>query len=94
MACSRPGRWPSSPPHLGAGARVASVGAKLGASWNVIINFFVRCAGRPYTTTFRGRDRPRRELERYADAIRHRDLALGGACVAWGTISAKGRAGS
>jgi ubiquinone/menaquinone biosynthesis C-methylase UbiE len=72
--------------HLGPGGRVASVGAKFGARWNVIVNLFVRRAARPYVTTFDGLDRPWRELERYAGPMEHKDLALGGAYVAWGTI--------
>ena len=71
--------------HLKPDARVASVGGKLGARWNVLVNFFVRRAARPYMTTFRGLDRPWRELERHAE-VRHRDLALGGAYVAWGRL--------
>jgi ubiquinone/menaquinone biosynthesis C-methylase UbiE len=76
--------------HLRPDARVASVGAKLGASWNVIVNFFVRRAARPYMTTFEGLDRPWRELEQHAGEMRHRDLAVGGAYVAWGRITDEG----
>jgi ubiquinone/menaquinone biosynthesis C-methylase UbiE len=53
--------------HLRPGARVASVGAKLGARWNVVVNFFVRRTARPYVTTFRGLDRPWRGLELYGE---------------------------
>ena len=77
--------------HLHRGARVASVGAKFGARWNVVVNFFVRRSARSYITTFEGLDRPWRELERYAGEMRHRDLALGGAYVAWGEVSAGAR---
>lgn len=76
--------------HLAAGARVASVGAKYGARWNVIVNFLVRRAARPYMTTFRGMERPWRELERYAGELQSKDLALGGAYVAWGAVPAEG----
>jgi SAM-dependent methyltransferase len=72
--------------HLRPGARLASVGAKLGARWNLPVNFFVRRAARPYVTTFHGLDRPWRELERYA-AIQQRSLALGGAYLAWGQLT-------
>jgi ubiquinone/menaquinone biosynthesis C-methylase UbiE len=72
--------------HLKPGARVASVGGKLGARWNVVVNLFVRRAARGYMTTFRGLDRPWRELERHAGRMEHRDLALGGAYVAWGAV--------
>jgi demethylmenaquinone methyltransferase/2-methoxy-6-polyprenyl-1,4-benzoquinol methylase len=72
--------------HLAPGARVASVGAKLGARWNVIVNFFVRRAARSYITTFRGLDRPWGELERHTGSMAHRDLALGGAYLAWGRL--------
>ena len=51
--------------HLRQGARVVSTGAKLGASWNLPVNFVVRRAARPYMTTFAGLDRPWRELERH-----------------------------
>jgi ubiquinone/menaquinone biosynthesis C-methylase UbiE len=69
------------------GARVASVGGKLAARWNVLVNAAVRRSARPYMTTFRGLDRPWRELERYAGDMQHRSLALGGAYVAWGAIA-------
>jgi ubiquinone/menaquinone biosynthesis C-methylase UbiE len=72
--------------HLKPSARVASVGAKLGARWNVAVNFFVRRTARDYVTTFSGLDRPWRELERYTGPMEHRDLALGGAYLAWGVI--------
>jgi SAM-dependent methyltransferase len=75
--------------NLREGARVASVGAKLGPRWNVPVNFFVRRAARPYLTTFSGLDRPWRELERYTGEMQHRSLALGGAHVAWGRIIRK-----
>jgi hypothetical protein len=68
------------------GARVASVGAKYGSRWNVPVNFFVRRAARPYMTTLEGLDRPWRTLERYAADLKSRDLALGGAYVAAGSI--------
>lgn len=76
--------------HLRPGARVSSVGAKYGARWNVLVNFFVRRAARPYVTTFDGLDRPWRELDRYTSGMPSKDLALGGAYVASGTISAEG----
>ena len=76
--------------HLRPGARVASVGGKYGARWNVIVNFFVRRAARPYMTTFEGLDRPWRELERYTDGMPAKELALGGAYVASGTITEDG----
>jgi hypothetical protein len=77
--------------HLVPGARVASVGAKLGASWNVLVNFFVRRSARPYKTTFEGLDRPWRILERYTGAVEVRDLALGGAHVASAAVTAEDR---
>jgi demethylmenaquinone methyltransferase/2-methoxy-6-polyprenyl-1,4-benzoquinol methylase len=73
------------------GARVASAGGKLAGRWNLVVNAAVRRSARPYMTTFRGLDRPWRELERYAGQMRHRPLAFGGAYVAWGEISADGR---
>jgi ubiquinone/menaquinone biosynthesis C-methylase UbiE len=72
--------------HLKPGARVTSVGAKLGPRWNVIVNYFVRRAAHSYITTFSGLDRPWRELERHTGTMQHRDLAFGGAHLAWGTI--------
>jgi demethylmenaquinone methyltransferase/2-methoxy-6-polyprenyl-1,4-benzoquinol methylase len=72
--------------NLSPGARVASVGAKYAAGWNPVVNFFVRRAARPYLTTFRGLDRPWRELERHTGEMQHRSLALGGAYVAWGAV--------
>jgi ubiquinone/menaquinone biosynthesis C-methylase UbiE len=77
--------------HLRPGARVASVGAKLGARWNVAVNFFVRRAARPYVTTFEGLDWPWRELERYTGEMRSAELALGGAYVAWGEVTSRRR---
>jgi SAM-dependent methyltransferase len=76
--------------NLRPGARVSSVGAKFGARWNVLVNVGVRISARPYVTTFRGLDRPWRELERYAGTMEHRALALGGAYVAWGRVTADG----
>jgi demethylmenaquinone methyltransferase/2-methoxy-6-polyprenyl-1,4-benzoquinol methylase len=73
--------------HLKPGARVASVGGKLGARWNVLVNLFVQRAARNYMTTFRGLDRPWRELERHTGPLEHRDLALGGAYLAWGELT-------
>jgi ubiquinone/menaquinone biosynthesis C-methylase UbiE len=67
--------------HLTPGARVASVGAKY-AGRNPVVNFFVRRTARPYVSTFRGLDRPWRELERYVTDLEVRNLALGGAYVA------------
>ena len=69
------------------GGRVSSVGAKFGARWNVVVNFFVRRSAAPYVTTFDGLDRPWRILERYMESIEIRDLALGGAYVASGRIT-------
>jgi ubiquinone/menaquinone biosynthesis C-methylase UbiE len=77
--------------HLTPGARVASVGAKLAASWNLPVNFVVRRAARPYISTFRNLDAPWRELERHVDDLRIEQLALGGAYVAWGQVSATRR---
>jgi ubiquinone/menaquinone biosynthesis C-methylase UbiE len=68
--------------HLKPGARVASVGAKLAGGWSPLVNFFVRRSAQPYMTTFRGLDRPWRELERYVSGVHVRSLALGGAFVA------------
>jgi SAM-dependent methyltransferase len=70
------------------GARVASVGAKLAGRWNFIVNAGVRMSARPYMTTFAGLDRPWRELERYTGEMEYRSLALGGAYVAWGRVTA------
>ena len=66
---------------------MVSTGAKLGARWNLPVNFVVRRAATPYVTTFAGLDRPWRELERHAPGMKHRDLALGGAYVVWGEIA-------
>ena len=68
--------------HLKPGARVSSVGAKLAGGWSPIVNFFVRRSARPYVTTFRGLDRPWRELDHYTADMEIRSLALGGAYVA------------
>jgi demethylmenaquinone methyltransferase/2-methoxy-6-polyprenyl-1,4-benzoquinol methylase len=68
--------------HLKPGARVSSVGAKLAGGWSPLVNFFVRRSARPYVTTFRGLDRPWRELERYVDELHVKSLALGGAYLA------------
>jgi ubiquinone/menaquinone biosynthesis C-methylase UbiE len=68
--------------HLKPGARLASVGAKLAGGWSPLVNLFVRRSARPYMTTFRGLDRPWRELERYVHEIDVTSLALGGAYVA------------
>jgi ubiquinone/menaquinone biosynthesis C-methylase UbiE len=76
--------------HLRPGARVASVGAKLAPPWAFPVNFVVRRQARPYMTTFRGLDRPWRELERYTDEMRQYSMALGGAYVAWAVATAKG----
>jgi SAM-dependent methyltransferase len=76
--------------HLRPRARLASVGAKLAPRWAFPVNFVVRRQARPYMTTFRGLDRPWRELERYTDEMRHSSMALGGAYVAWGTANAEG----
>jgi ubiquinone/menaquinone biosynthesis C-methylase UbiE len=73
--------------HLKPGGRVSSVGAKYGARWNFIVNFFVRRAARPYVTTFEGLDHPWRNLERYAPSLEARDLALGGAYLASGPVA-------
>jgi ubiquinone/menaquinone biosynthesis C-methylase UbiE len=73
---------------LRAGARVASVGAKLAGRWSVVVNAAVRRSARPYMTTFRGLDRPWRELERYADEMQHQSLAFGGAYVASNRVTA------
>lgn len=75
--------------HLRSGARVASVGAKLAGGWSPIVNYFVRRAARPYMTTFRGLDRPWRELERYTGEMKPRSLALGGAYVVSGVVRAQ-----
>ncbi len=77
--------------HLRAGARVASTGAKLATAWNFPVNSFVRRAARDYLTTFRGLDRPWRELERYAGQMSQDSLAMGGAYVAWGRITGGSR---
>jgi ubiquinone/menaquinone biosynthesis C-methylase UbiE len=67
--------------HLKPGARVASVGVKLGARWNLPVNAFVRRSARLYMTTFHGLDRPWRELESYVTDLHVRSLAFGGAYV-------------
>jgi hypothetical protein len=61
---------------------VSSVGAKLAGGWSPLVNFFVRRSARPYVTTFRGLERPWRELERYVNEFDVKSLALGGAYVA------------
>ena len=70
--------------HLRPGAGLASTGAKL--SGNPVVDFFVRRSARPYVTTFRGLDRPWRELERHAGPLESESLAFGGAYVAWGRL--------
>jgi demethylmenaquinone methyltransferase/2-methoxy-6-polyprenyl-1,4-benzoquinol methylase len=76
--------------HLEPGARVASVGGKLAGGWSPLVNFVVRRQARAYMTTFRGLARPWRELERYCTDIETKSLALGGAYIAVGTVSADG----
>lgn len=76
--------------HLRPGARVASVGAKLARGWSPLVNFFVRRSARPYVTTFRGLDRPWRELERYVHGFDVKSLALGGAYVASARVTDEG----
>lgn len=76
--------------HLRPNARVASVGAKLGARWHLPVNFFVRRSARDYVTTFRGLECPWRELEPYTGDMQSQSLALGGAHLAWGRITAEG----
>lgn len=68
------------------GARVASTGAKFPGRCNLPVNLVVRLVARPYVTTYRGLDRPWRELERRIGPIEHRSLAAGSAYVAWGTF--------
>jgi ubiquinone/menaquinone biosynthesis C-methylase UbiE len=68
--------------HLERGARVSSVGAKLAGGWSPLVNFFVRRSAQPYVTTFRGLERPWRELERYVHELEVKSLSLGGAYVA------------
>jgi SAM-dependent methyltransferase len=75
--------------HLRPGGRVASVGAKLADPWNPV-NFFVRRAARPYLTTLDGLDRPWRGLEHYTGQMHSKSLALGGAHLAWGRVTADG----
>jgi demethylmenaquinone methyltransferase/2-methoxy-6-polyprenyl-1,4-benzoquinol methylase len=72
--------------HLRPGGRVACTGPKLGARWNLPVNFVVKRVARPYITTYDGLDRPWRHLERHLDGIEHKDLALGGSYVAWGRV--------
>jgi hypothetical protein len=50
------------------------------------VDFFVRLSARPNMTTFEGLDRPWRYLERYAPNLDVRDLALGGAYIASGSV--------
>jgi ubiquinone/menaquinone biosynthesis C-methylase UbiE len=73
--------------HLKPGARVASVGAKLAGGWSPLVNTLVRRSARPYMTTFRGLDRPWRELGRYVGELDVKSLALGGAYVASARIT-------
>jgi ubiquinone/menaquinone biosynthesis C-methylase UbiE len=73
--------------HVRPGGRVACTGPKLGARWNVPVNFLVKRIARPYITTYEGLDRPWRELERHTSELRHKDLALGGSYVAWGRVA-------
>jgi hypothetical protein len=78
--------------HLKPGARVSSVGAKLAGGWSPIVNFLVRRSARPYVTTFRGLDRPWRELERYTHEFDVKSLVLGGAYVASSRLTNEGPA--
>jgi hypothetical protein len=66
------------------------VGAKLAGRWNFVVDAAVRRSARPYMTTFRGLDRPWRELERYAYGMQHQSLPFGGAYVAWDDVTAHG----
>jgi SAM-dependent methyltransferase len=73
--------------HLKPKARVASVGAKLAARWNLPVNFVVRRAARPYISSFRNLDAPWHELERYAENLQIQQLGFGGAYLASGRVS-------
>jgi demethylmenaquinone methyltransferase/2-methoxy-6-polyprenyl-1,4-benzoquinol methylase len=75
--------------HLRPGGRFACVGPKLAGRWGFPVNLVVRRIARLYVTTLRGVDRPWRELERHAETLEHRSLALGGLYVAWGTVRSK-----
>jgi SAM-dependent methyltransferase len=76
--------------HLKPGAHVACVGPKLVGRWGFPVNFAVRRVARPYITTLRGLDAPWRELEQYSEELRIKQLALGGAYLGWGHVSAAG----
>lgn len=76
--------------HLKPGACIASVGAKLAGGWSPLVNFFVRRSARPYMTTFRGLERPWRELEHYVGEVEVKSLALGGAYAASARVSDHG----
>lgn len=69
------------------GASVSCSGAKLAGPRQPLTNAVVRRMARPYMTTFRGLDRPWRELERHTSGMHVRPRALGGAYVAWGRIA-------
>jgi ubiquinone/menaquinone biosynthesis C-methylase UbiE len=73
--------------HLKPGARIASVGGKFAARWNLAVNLVVRWAARPYISTFRNFDAPWRELERYVEDLQVEQLAFGGAYIAWAQVS-------
>jgi ubiquinone/menaquinone biosynthesis C-methylase UbiE len=70
-------------------ARVAAVGAKFGPRWALPVNLAVRLISRRYVTTFVGMERPWRLLEPLTEELLVEPLALGGAYVAWGRISAR-----
>lgn len=73
------------------GARVASVGPKLGPKWALPANLLVRALARPYVTTFSGLERPWRLLDSHRTGLQVRPMALGGFYVAWDEIGEQGR---
>ncbi len=72
--------------HLDGKARVATVGAKYAAPWALPVNLAVRLLARRFVTTFKGLDRPWRQLEPYTGELLIEPLAFGGAYVAWGQL--------
>jgi ubiquinone/menaquinone biosynthesis C-methylase UbiE len=73
---------------LNPGGRVASFGPCQAYRWLVPVNLAVRIIARPYVTTLAGLDSPWRHLARRIPDLTVESVALGGAYIAAGTVSA------
>jgi len=74
--------------HLRSGARVASFGSKRPSRGAAILAPIVRAVARRYVTTFEGFERPWERLGRRVPDLQVREVGLGVAYVAWGTVPA------